>query len=278
LRLCAPTFAFFLLVSFGARTARAQAEPGDKLSCKWNPDDTSQCAPLACNPPANVDENMVAPGATGFCGKCRTDRACGGARCNLATGRCSQYDSTPPPQPVWPHFHLLVTDATFNFLDADSPKPIVGAGYLFQGAFGKTNPQKFDGGGYFTPELPHTYWDVGASVAFAGPAQNLFANAGLTRYAPGAPLAITTLSLGLLFQRQGASIWKPANDTVNEDRLGPTASVGLLQNVFVRVSYVFPLRGPNDHGALLVGVTYLKDLLGDLVPDRFRKFLPAQLK
>lgn len=277
LRASVLTFAILLSVAAGGGPARAQDEPGDRLSCKFNPDGPGQCAPLACNPPADLDENLVVAGTPGFCGKCTVDRACGGARCDRVTGRCSQYDRSPAPQPVWPRFHLMVTDATFNFLDVDSPKPIVGAGYLFQGAFGKTNPQKFDGGGYFTPGLPRTYWDAGGSVAFAGPAQNLFANAGVTRYVPGSPLAVTTLSIGLLYQRQGASIWKPGNDTENEDRLGPTGSVGLMQNVFVRVSYVFALRGPNDHGALLVGVTYMKDLLGDLVPDRFKKFLPSKL-
>ena len=55
-------------------------------------------------------------------------------------------------------------------------------------------------------------------------------------------------------------------------------SLGFLQNAFLRLSYVFPLHGPNDHGALFVGVSYMKDLLGDLLPDRLKKFLPAKIQ
>jgi hypothetical protein len=191
---------------------------------------------------------------------------------------CASFDPSPPPESVWPHFHLLVTDAAFNFADQDSPKPIVSAGYMFQGAFHSTHPRKFDDHGYLTTDLPHLYWNVAGTLAFAGPAQNVFVDAGITLYVPAAPLAITTLSLGAEFQRLGASVWKLGNGTENEDRLGPVASVGIIQNVFVRVAYVFPVRGPTDHGALIVGVSYMKDLLSDLVPDRFKKFLPTTLK
>jgi len=149
---------------------------------------------------------------------------------------------------------------------------------MFQGALSKTAPQKFNQRGWYTPDLPRLYFNVAGSIAAAGPAQNVFAEAGLTLYVPSAPIAITTLTLGGEFQRQGASIWKLGNSDENTDRLGPSASVGFLQNVFLRVSYLFPLRGPNDHGALIVGVAYMKDLLGDLVPDRFQRFLPAPLK
>jgi hypothetical protein len=221
--------------------------------------------------------NLVAAGTPGFCGKCRNDRFCGGAMCR-PDGRCSTYDASPAPTPVWPRFHLLVTNASFNFLDATSPKPIVGVGYMFQGAFSRTEPQKFNQRGWYTPDLPRAYFNLAASIAFAGPAQNAFVEAGVTLYVPSAPAAITTLTLGAEYQRQGASIWKLGNSSENDDRLGPSVSVGFLQNVFVRASYVFPLRGPNDHGALIVGVAYMKDLLGDLVPDRFQRFLPGPLK
>jgi len=259
--------------------AKAVEAAGAPRACKYDPRDVSACAPYACNPdvPATTPVNLIAAGTPGFCGRCTNDRFCGGAMCR-PDGRCSTYDASPAPQPVWPRFHLLVTNAAFNFLDATDPKPIVSVGYMFQGAFSRTEPQKFDQRGYYTPDLPRAYFNAAASIAMAGPAQNTFIETGVTLYVPSAPVAITTLSLGGEFQRQGASIWKITNDSENEDRLGPSLSVGFLQNVFVRASYVFPLRGPNDHAALIVGVSYMKDLLGDLVPDRFQRFLPEALQ
>jgi hypothetical protein len=263
-----------------AAPATATAETGDKVACTYDPGNANTCAPFACLPdvPPGTDPFQIEAGTPGFCGRCDSDRVCGGAQCRTDTGRCSTYDASPAPRPVWPHFNLLIADASFNFADAGSPKPIIGAGYLFQGAFKKTHPEKFDGHGFLTPELPRLYWNAGASLAMAGPAQNAFLDAGLTLYIPSAPAAITALSLGALYQRQGASIWKLNNGTENEDRLGPMLAVGFLQNVFLRVAYVFPLRGPTDHGAVIVGAAYMKDLLGDVVPDRFRKFLPSKLK
>jgi hypothetical protein len=270
-----------IMVASAAWSAGAAAAdvPGQPRACRYDPRDVSACAPYACNPdvPNTTPVNQITAGTPGFCGKCSNDRFCGGAMCR-PDGRCSTYDASPAPQPVWPRFHLLVTNAAFNFVDSTSPKPIVGVGYMFQGALSKTQPQKFDQRGFYTPDLPRAYFNLAASFAFAGPAQNTFLEAGVTLYVPSAPVAITTLSLGAEFQRQGASIWKVGNSTENDDRLGPSVSVGFLQNVFVRASYVFPLRGPNDHGALIVGVAYMKDLLGDLVPDRFQRFLPGNLK
>jgi len=262
-----------------AGASAAPDGPGEPRACKYDPRDVSACAPFACDPdvPDSTPVNLVAAGTPGFCGKCSNDRFCGGAMCR-PDGRCSTYDASPVPTPVWPRFHLLVTNAAFNFLDATDPKPIVGVGYMFQGAFSKTEPRKFNQRGWYTPDVPRAYFNLAASVAFAGPAQNAFAEAGVTLYVPSAPVAITTLTLGAELQRQGASVWKVGNSSENEDRLGPSLSVGFLQNVFVRASYVFPLRGPNDHGALIVGVAYMKDLLGDLVPDRFQRFLPKPLQ
>jgi hypothetical protein len=260
-------------------TPGAAAAPGQPRACTYDPRDITACAPYACEPdvPASTPVNQIRAGTPGFCGRCTNDRFCGGAACK-ADGRCSPYDASPPPQPVWPRFHLLVTNAAINFIDSTSPKPIVGVGYMFQGAFSRTAPQKFNQRGWYTPDLPRAYFNASASVAMAGPAQNAFVELGATLYLPSAPIAITTLSVGAEYQRQGASIWKVGNDDENEDRLGPSVSVGFLQNVFVRASYVFPLRGPNDHGALIVGIAYMKDLLGDLVPDRFQRFLPSNLK
>jgi len=266
-------------IAVAPRAAAAADGPGQPRACKYDPRNVSACAPYACSPdvPEGTPVNMIPAGTPGFCGKCTNDRFCGGAMCR-PDGRCSTYDASPAPAPVWPRFHLLVTNAAFNFADSTSAKPIVGVGYMFQGALSKTEPQKFGQRGWYTPDLPRVYFNLGGSVAAAGPAQNLFAEAGLTLYVPSAPIAITTLTLGAEFQRQGASIWKLGNADENSDRLGPSLSVGFLQNVFLRASYVFPLRGPNDHGALIVGVAYMKDLLGDLIPDRFQRFLPEPLK
>src|SRR5262245_38102970 len=272
-------FAFAAVGAWSAPAAADDGPPGEPRACKYDPRDVSACAPYACNPdvPAGTPVNLIAKGTPGFCGRCTNDRFCGGAMCR-PDGRCSTYDASPAPAPVWPHFHLLVTNAAFNFLDQPSPKPIVSVGYMFQGAFSRTEPVKFNQRGYYTPDLPRVYFNLAASLAMAGPAQNAFVEAGATLYVPSAPLAITTLSLGTEYQRQGASIWDLGDDGENDDRLGPSLSVGFLQNVFVRASYVFPLRGPTDHGALIVGVAYMKDLLGDLVPDRFQRFLPAKLQ
>lgn len=254
------------------------AAADEKLPCHYDPNDVAACAPYACVPdvPAGTDELSIATGTPGFCGKCQSDRFCGGAACK-GSGLCARFDASPRPQPVWPHFHLLVTDAAFNLADGPSPRPIVSAGYLFQGAFGETAPEKFESHGYLTSALPRYYWNAGATVALAGPAQNVFVDGGLTLYAPSAPLAVTTLTAGFEYQRQGSAIWRPSG-AANEDRLGPSVSVGFLQNVFLRMAYVFPLHGFNDHGALILGVSYMKDILGDLVPDRLRRFLPATFK
>lgn len=262
-----------------ALAGRADAAGGDtRLPCKYDPNDTAACAPYACltDVPPGTDELAIPVGSPGFCGKCQSDRGCGGAACK-STGLCAVFDPSPRPQPVWPHFHLLVTDVAVNLFDGPDPRPIVSVGYLFQGAFGETKPEQFDGHGFLTSDLPRYYGNLGAVVALAGPAQNIFVDGGLTRYAPAAPLAITTLSVGFEYQRQGSAIWRPTG-TVNEDRLGPAVTVGFLQNVFLRGAYVFPLHGFNDRGALILGVSYMKDLLGDLVPDRLRKFLPAAIK
>ncbi len=259
----------------GATMARAE----NRVRCEY-PSKVSMCAPYGCLPevPPETDPEAIPPGTPAFCGKCSDDRQCGGAKCDVPAGTCAVTLASPPPIPIWPRFHLLVADVSVNLADAGDPRPILAAGYVFQGAFGKTKPTKLDGGGYVTPDLPRWYWSVGGSIAAAGPAQNLFADGGITRYVPDGPLSVTTLSLGFLYQRQGASIWDPGDDVENSDRIGPCATVGILQNLFLRVSYVFPLRGPNDHGALILSATFMKDLASDLVPDRFQRFLPGQLR
>jgi hypothetical protein len=266
-------------LTLAARAAGAQPDTGEKLACAFDPGKASSCAPFACVPdvPAGTDPNMILAGTAGFCGKCTDDRQCGGARCNTRDGLCAMFDPSPRPEPVWPHFHLLVTDAAVNLADATDARPIVSAGYLFQGAFRKTRPQPFGEHGFLSADLPRFYWQVAGTLALAGPAQNAFAEAGLTYYWPAGPWSISTLSLLAEYQRQGASIWDLGDASENGDRVGPGVSVGIMQNIFLRLAYVFPLRGPTSHGALIVGVSYMKNLLSDLVPDRFLRFLPAKL-
>jgi hypothetical protein len=261
--------------------SRAQADDTtERVSCSFDPADNTHCGRFACVPsvPSGTDENMIEPKTPGFCGRCTSDRFCGGAACNQQTGVCATFKASPRPEPVWPHFHLMVTDVTVNLLDSSAATPFIGAGYMFQGAFRKTHPESFDGHGYLTRDLPRIYWDVAATLAVAGPAQNLFIDAGLAFYIPAAPLFITSVALRAEYQRQGHSIWNPVNDTRNDDRLGPAIAIGILQNLYLHAAYVFALRGPNDHGALLIGLMYMKDLLQDLVADRYQKFLPSELK
>ncbi len=263
-----------LVLLVAVSTARADEPKGP---CTYGT--ASPCAPFGCVPdPADgpdVDRDQLA-GLAGVCGKCAEDADCGGAKCN-PDGTCARYDAPPVPGPIRPRFHLVVADVSLNAADADPPKPIIGVGYLFQVALREAKPVVRDMGGWITPDLPSFYANAGLSAAFAGPAQNLFVDAGVTYYAPGMPLALTTLSAGLLYQRLGPSIWNVSSDS-GSDRLGPAATLGFLQNLYVRAAYVFPLRGPVDHGAYILSLVYMRDLAGDLVPDRFRKHLPKALQ
>jgi hypothetical protein len=182
------------------------------------------------------------------------------------------------PKPVWPRFNLVVADASVNLGDAGDPKPILAVGYLFQGALSKARPALRESGGYLTPDLPRFYANGGISAALAGPGQNVFVDAGVTYYRPGMPLSMTTVSFGLLYQRQGASVWNFGAEDENADRMGPAAMLGFLQNLYLRGAYVFPMRGTPDHGAVILSVVYMRDLTDDLVPDRFRKHLPKALQ
>jgi hypothetical protein len=242
--------------------------------------DPSACEPYGCIPAEGPDVNRdrVLAGAEGFCGPCKEDSDCGGAMCRTADGVCARYDAAPVPRRIWPRFSLGVADVSANLADEGGTKPIVSVGYLFQGALRKATPVVRPEGGWITPDLPSWYANAGVSAAFAGPTQNLFVDVGVTYYHPGLPLGATTASVGLLVQRFGGSVWDVSDSTENTDRLGPAATVGFLQNVYLRGAYVFPLRGAVDHGALILSLVYMRDLAGDLVPDRFRKHLPEALR
>jgi hypothetical protein len=53
---------------------------------------------------------------------------------------------------------------------------------------------------------------------------------------------------------------------------------GFLQNLYIRGAYVFAVAGPDKHGAVLMSLVYMRDLFGDLVSDRFTKYLPEALQ
>ena len=263
------------LVLLSAGVARGQTAPAAAGTCTYGT--ATPCAPWACIPAAGPTANRdMLEDDKGFCGKCVKDPDCGGAKCRK-DGTCEKYDAPPVPGPIWPHFNLVVADVSLNVADAGDPKPILGVGYLFQGALREARPVVRETGGWIVPDLPSLYANVGFSAALAGPSQNLFVDAGLTYYRPGMPLAMTTVSVGALYQRLGTAIWDVSSDR-NSDRLGPAATLGFLQNVYLRGAYVFALDGPVDHGAVILSLVYMRDLTDDLVPDRFRKYQPKALR
>lgn len=260
--------------------APALADGDQRKECTYRTN-ASVCFPYGCvaEDESETSNPLFLTGQKGFCALCRNDDDCGGTMCNTQTGICAKYTDATAPGAVWPHFHLLVLDASVNLFDGTDARPILGTGYIFQGALGKARPvvRVDTGRGWVEPDLPTWYFSVGGSLALAGSAQNLFVDGGLTAYVPSWPFAITTVTFGFLYQRQGTSIWNVLDATENTDRIGPQLNVGFLQNLFLRASYQFSLRGPNDHGALILSVVYMRDLLGDLMPDRFEKYLPESL-
>jgi hypothetical protein len=246
-----------------------------RVSCVYH-GDPDTCSPYGClSASTETNPDLIDPNdKAGFCGSCRTDSDCGGAKCNLDKGTCSLWNRPPPPPTVWPHFGLLVGDTSLAFAASKDVQPIVGVGYVFQGAFSRVAPVKKVDGFYLAENLPRLYWNVGLTAAFAGEGQNVFGEAGLTHYHPGWPLLMTTSSLGVLYEREGSAIWKVTNETENEDRLGPDITLGFLQNVFVRVAYMLPLRGSDDSRQTVVSILYMRDLASDLIPDQFHAYLP----
>jgi len=267
---------------FASRLSSAEGE--QRADCKYN-DRANSCMPYGClpapslgpEPDPDLNQNQ---GNAGFCGLCRKghDEDCAGAHCR-DDGTCSAWPAAPPPPSVWPHFSLLVGDASLGFQKNKDVQPILGVGYVFQGAFVSVKPTKEVGGGpYVAENLPWLYWNVGATGAFAGESQNVFLDLGLTAYYPGFPLAITIIGTGALYQREGAAIWKFGNTVQNQDRLGPDLTIGFLQNLFVRGAWLFPLRGDEGASQFVLSILYMRDLAGDLVPDRFQKYLPAAFR
>jgi hypothetical protein len=271
------------LVALGAPTFAAEREHGQ---CQYK-GDRAQCFPYACVPVNAArngpqDPDLVAPLAPGFCGPCTNNDQCGGSQCITKEGpdkgKCTPYDNSPLPRPFRPRFGLLVADLSVNLADSSDARPILSAGYLGQIALGEVRPAvRSDGKGFIVPDTPRFYVEGGLSAALAGPTQNLFAWAGLTYYLFSGPLALTTVSVGALYQRQGTAIWD-FDTAKNRDRVGPGVTLGFLQNVYLRGAYLFGVAGPDDHGAAILSLVYMRDLFDDLASDRFRKYLPKAMQ
>jgi hypothetical protein len=249
--------------------------------------DRAACFPYGCVPVSATGGAITDPdllplsAAPGQCGPCTNDVQCGGSKCITQgpdAGKCQKYDGTPPPRPFRPRFGLLVADLSINFADSADTRPIVSVGYLGQISLEEVRPAaRTDGKGFIIPDTPRFYLEGGLSVAMSGPSQNLFAWAGLTYYLFNGPVALTTVSVGALYQRQGTAIWEFDADK-NRDRVGPGLALGFMQNLYLRGAYVFGVAGPDHHGAVIVSLVYMRDLFDDLMSDRFRKYLPESMR
>jgi hypothetical protein len=149
---------------------------------------------------------------------------------------------------------------------------------MFQGAFGKTHPMQLDDGGWVTNRLPRLYFALALTAAFTPDAQALGIDLGLALHATLIP-AVSSYSISVVYQRQGATIWDFQDTTENYDRVGPALTVGFCYNLYLRFGYLWHVRGnPTDEGSFLISVIYMRDLVNDLVPDKYRSFLPPSLK
>lgn len=246
----------------------------DRVPCFVGCNVQATCAALSCQP-ASADSRK---GDVGYCGACTDARSCGGRACEA--GRCSLWADPITPDPVYPLFYLLTLDATLNVLDAEPTRVLPGVGFVFQGAFSTVKPVALDSGGWLTTELPRWYFNLGGSVSLglSGTGQ-ILADAGLTRYLPWPALFLTSLSLGPVYQRRGDAAWKFGDTDSNVDRLGGGVTLGFLYNVFFRAAYLTRVRGeaPNS-GSLIISLMYMHDLVDELVPDRFKKFIPKEFR
>lgn len=272
---------FICVLGTGVRAGAATTSPPQ---CQFK-GDRAACFPYGCIP---VDEHgdlasnpdLVGIGTPGRCGPCTNSDQCGGSLCITSgedAGKCQRYDGTPPPREVRPRFGLLVADLSLNVYDsAADNRPIASVGYLGQIGLGKIRPAaRPDGKGFLVANPPRWYLDFGGAAAFSGPTQNLFLSGGGTFYAFIGP--ITTLGGGALYQRQGTAIWR-ADTTKNRDLLGPSFTVGFMQNIYFRVAYLFGLDRPGKPDAVMVSLLYMRDLFDDLLSDRFRKYLPQAMR
>jgi hypothetical protein len=170
---------------------------------------------------------------------------------------------------------LLTAELSFandtNSMSGYFSRPIVGVGYLYESAFRTSAPLQRKDGSFVFIDIPHYYWHAGASAAFNAGSQNVFAEAGLTYYYP--VIFISSYSLLGIYQRSGSALWK----STSVNRFGPALSVGFAQNVYVKAGYLFS-ADHNGKSAPYLSIIYMKDLLGDLLPDSYKKNVPKNVQ
>jgi hypothetical protein len=200
----------------------------------------------------------------------------------VAKGTCSPIEHPQVrDESVWPTFFLFTTSATLPYSGNDDEdfKPALAAGLMFEAAFAKTSPKALPDDGWKTENLPSLYWHVGGSAAMAAGGQSLLGEAGLSWYEPDWPLALTNIGCTGLVQRQGTNVLDLGDSAAAFTRIGPAVRLGFLYNIFLRVGWVFHVQGDTGKDpAVLVSVEWAPDLIGDVVPDRYSKYLPKRMR
>ena len=261
------SFVFFVVLA-------AAPDDSHKTPCTYGCRDC--CGNLGCVPEdTSLNRDLIKPKQKAgqkvktFCAKCLRDADCGGSKCGR-DGFCASDTAALAPRSFWPSFHLLTTEIAFakdtSSLAGFALHPVIGAGYLFEGAFRKVTPLKRADGSYVVADVPAWYWDAGGSLAFSTGSQNAFGQLGLSYYHP--VIFLSTYSLLGLYQRNGAALWKAASS----NRAGAALSLGILNNAYIKGGYLWSLDNKARSGAY-IAVAYMKDLLSAL-PDRYLKFLP----
>jgi len=270
-----PTIGTAALFVFIAMLA-AWAGSGDKTPCRYGC--LNCCGNLGCVPEdTSINRDRISAkqhrgdSVKTYCGKCLRDADCGGTKCGR-DGLCASDSPPPVPRPFWPTFHLLTTEIAFakdtNIFAGFVLHPIIGAGYVFEGAFRKVAPLKRADGSYVATELPAWYWDAGGSLAFSTGSQNAFGQLGITYYHPA--IFISSYSLIGLYQRNGAALWKASSS----NRTGAALSLCIMNNAYVKGGYLLSFDNKGKSGAYF-SLAYMKDLFSAL-PDRYRKYLPGK--
>jgi hypothetical protein len=58
--------------------------------------------------------------------------------------------------------------------------------------------------------------------------------------------------------------------------VGPVLSLSIMQNIYLKGGYLLSVDN-NGKSTAYGSIAYMKDLLGDLAPDRYKKYLPKEL-
>jgi|GEM_PF-1837967 len=268
-------------IKSGKYKGRCKGTPNpssSQIACKYKTRDVvTLCAPYGCVPTGTTADPRK--GSPGKCGLCKNDTHCGSAKCDTKTGECEAIHWKKPkiPEPFHPSFHLLTSSITLNLFDNEVPSGrfLFGVGYMFQRSFAQAQWLKLDGGGWWVRDIPKFYWELGASFSSSELSQNLFLRGGISYQLN------TTFTLGfsVLYQRQGSEFWSFDANAKNFNRLGPMVSLGIMNNLFIHASGVWSLKsGASPAPTLLITVEYMFNLINDLVPQRYQKYLPKQMR